>query len=141
MAVKFAGNLLTEFKNFALKGNMVDLAVAVIIGGAFGKVVGSLVENIFMPAIAAAIGTDPVKSYRGWEWMGIRYGMFIADLFNFLVVALAVFIAVVKVLGFLMNMRKKEAVEPTAPAAVPEDIKLLTEIRDLLGAQQKPPVM
>jgi large conductance mechanosensitive channel len=128
-------NLWSEFKSFAFKGNLIDLAVAVIIGAAFGKVVDSLVKHIFMPIIAIII---PGRGgYEGWT-LGpasspILIGKFLSEVVNFLVVAVAVFIMIVKVLNWLM--RAKKEVAAAVPPPPPADVVLLTEIRDLLKEQ------
>lgn len=101
--------LWDEFKAFALKGNMIDLAVAVIIGGAFGAVVNSLVKNIIMPIITYLPGLP--EGYRGWAIGRIEIGVFIGELVNFLIVAAAIFILVKKVLGALS--RKPAPADPT----------------------------
>lgn len=129
-------SLLGEFKSFAMRGNVVDLAVGVVIGSAFGKIVSSLVANIVTPAIGLMVGgvkfdhlkivlkesTDPAVAA-----VSIDYGIFLQSVFDFVIVAFAIF-AVVKAMN---AMKKKEEAAPT-PAATPADIMLLTEIRDLL---------
>lgn len=121
--------LIKEFKEFAVKGNVVDMAVGVIIGGAFGKIVTSLVEDMIMPLIGVVIGgvdfTSLVLSVRGVD---VAYGNFIQQVFNFLVIAFSIFI-VIK--GINSMKKKEEAVEPAPPEPTKEEI-LLTEIRDLL---------
>lgn len=128
---KKAFGLIDEFKSFAFKGNVVDLAVGVIIGAAFGKIVDSLVKNIIMPFIAVLLPGD--QSYVGWKWMfngkEIPYGLFLGEVVNFLIVALALFLFIVKFLGFVMRSKQVEA---TAPPALTKDQELLGEIRDLL---------
>jgi large conductance mechanosensitive channel len=133
---KKAFSLLEEFKNFALKGNVIDLAVGVIIGAAFGSIVKSLVDNIMMPLIGALFPGEQgykelVVSVRGKP---VHVGLFLADVANFLIVALALFIFIQKFLGFVLRTKKEEAV---APPPLTPDQELLTEIRDLL--KQKPP--
>jgi large conductance mechanosensitive channel len=121
--------MLQEFKQFAMKGNVVDLAVGVVIGTAFGTIVNSLVGDIIMPVVGALTGNI---NFTGLEWkvgsVAIAYGKFLQSVFSFLVVAWALFI-VVKAMNAL---RKKEECNESKAAAVKEDIKLLTEIRDLL---------
>jgi len=125
--------LLEEFKNFALKGNVIDLAVGVIIGAAFGKIVDSLVKNIIMPVISVLLPSE--QGYLGWKFVingkDIPYGLFIGEVVNFLVVALALYLFIVKFLGFVMKAKKAEAAAAPPPAPT-KDQKLLTEIRDLL---------
>ena len=132
---KRAFSLFDEFRKFAFKGNVIDMAVGVIIGGAFGKIVGSLVENIIMPLIGLVLPGD--KGYEGWTLQVrqaiVPYGKFLGDCVNFLIVAAALFFFVVKFLGWLMNLRKQEAEK--APSAPTKEEVLLTEIRDLLRAQ------
>jgi len=129
---KKAFSLFDEFKAFAFKGNVIDLAVAVIIGSAFGKVVDSLVKQILLPLIAAI--TPGQGGYVGWKetinGSEIHYGQFIGEVVNFVLVALAVFFFIVKFLGWVMRARQKEAAAPTPPLSKQEE--LLTEIRDLL---------
>ncbi len=128
-------SLVEEFKNFALKGNVIDLAVGVIIGAAFGKIVDSLVKHIMMPLISIVLPGE--ESYLGWKWVidgkEILYGQFLGELLNFLVVALALFIFIVKFLGWVMRTRSGEAAEQAEPTG--EEV-LLAEIRDLL--KQRP---
>ncbi len=131
---KKALSLLEEFKNFALKGNVIDLAVAVIIGGAFGKIVDSLVKHLIMPLISVIMPGE--QSYLGWHWVirgkEVPYGLFIGEVVNFLIVALALFIFIVKFLGWIMKFKKQEAAAPAAPPPLTKDQELLMEIRDLL---------
>jgi large conductance mechanosensitive channel len=126
-------SLFDEFKNFALKGNVIDMAVGVIIGGAFGKIVDSLVKHIIMPIVGLFMPGE--QGYLGWKLVisgkEIPYGLFIGEVVNFLIVALALYIFIVKFLGVIMKAKKKEAVAP-APAPLTKDQELLGEIRDLL---------
>lgn len=130
---KKAFSLLQEFKSFALKGNVIDLAVAVIIGGAFGKIVDSLVKHIIMPLVSLVMPSE--QGYLAWKLIvngkEIPYGLFIGEVVNFLVVALAIFIFMVKFLGWLTKTKKVESV-PAAPPPPTKDQELLMEIRDLL---------
>ena len=123
--------MLDEFKNFALKGNVVDLAIGVIIGAAFGKIIDSLVKHIIMPAISIFIPGE--QGYLGWKWVvdgkEILYGLFLGEIVNFLIIALALYIFIVKFLGFIMKSKDEEAAAPPPPT---KDQELLTEIRDLL---------
>lgn len=118
-------SFVREFREFAMKGNIVDLAVAVIIGGAFGKIVASLVEDIVMPAIGAVGRVD----FKDLMWQvgdaKILYGKFIQTCVDFMIIALAIFVAI----KILNNLRKKEEQKPAAP---PRQEVLLEEIRDLL---------
>lgn len=126
---------LKEFKEFALKGNVVDMAVGVIIGAAFGKIVTSLVNDLLMPLLGSLTGevdfTNLAVTINGAE---VRYGNFIQVVVDFLIVALCIFL-VIKAINKAANLRKKEeaaAAQPEAPAPKPEDVVLLEEIRDLL---------
>jgi len=130
--LEMPSTLVGEFKNFALKGNVIDLAVGVIIGVAFGKIIDSLVKHLIMPAIGVLLPGE--QGYLGWKLViagkEIPYGLFVGEVLNFLLVALALFIFIVKFLGWVMKAKKEEA---TAPAPVPtREQELLTEIRDLL---------
>ncbi len=131
---KKAMSLFEEFKNFALKGNVIDLAVAVVIGGAFGKIVDSLVKHIIMPLVSLIMPGE--QSYLGWKLVigakEVPYGLFIGEVVNFLIVALAMFIFIVKFLGWIMKFKKQEAAAPAAPPPPTRDQELLMEIRDLL---------
>jgi len=124
--------LIDEFRKFALKGNVIDLAIGVIIGAAFGKIIGSLVKDLIMPTIAVLLPGE--QSYVGWKLVidgkDIPYGLFLGEVVNFLIVALALFLFVVKFLGRVSRARKKEDVA-TPPKPSAEQV-LLTEIRDLL---------
>ena len=132
--------LLQEFRAFAVRGNVIDLAVGVVIGTAFGKIVSSLVADIVMPPIGVLVGgvdftslvivlqsataTDPEVT--------INIGKFLQTLFDFLIVAGAVFMAV----KAINQMKRKEAIKPSAPPTPGPEEVLLTEIRDLLKARQ-----
>jgi large conductance mechanosensitive channel len=132
---KKAFSLLDEFKNFALKGNVIDLAIGVIIGGAFGGLIKSLVENIIMPIVSLVLPVG--HGYQEWAitigTKTIPYGKFLADVVNFVILALALYFFIVKFLGLLM--RAKQDAPPPPPT---KDQELLTEIRDLLKQQAKP---
>ncbi len=123
--------LFDEFKNFAFKGNVIDLAVGVIIGGAFTNIVNSLVKNVIMPLISVIAPGN--QSYAEWKpplyGKEIPIGVFLADLVNFLLVALVLFLFIRKFLGWILQARKQQAVEPPPP---PRQEVLLEEIRDLL---------
>ena len=127
--------LLEAFKAFVMRGNVLDLAVGVIIGGAFGKIVTSLVNDIFMPIIGMIIGNVDFssleiklgESVEGAEQAAIRYGMFIQEIVNFLIIALCIFM-VIKV----VNKLQKKNEEAPAPEPTKEEV-LLTEIRDALN--------
>jgi large conductance mechanosensitive channel len=135
-ATRKAFSLFDEFKKFAFKGNVTDLAVGVIIGAAFGKIISSLVENILMPLIGAVLGTGE-RGYEGWSvtlhGSEIKYGKFIGEVVNFLLIALVLFVFIVKFLGWLMRAKKEEA---AVPPPLTKDQELLTEIRDLLKKER-----
>ena len=129
--------LAAEFRAFALKGNVVELAIAVIIGAAFGKVVDSLVKHLIMPALSVILPAQ--QSYTGWKLVvngkDIPYGLFLGEVVNFFLVALAVFLFIVKFLDWVTRRRAKEP-EAAAPAPPTRTEQLLAEIRDLLKARR-----
>ena len=126
-------NLFNEFKSFAMKGNVIDLAIGVVIGTAFGKIVGSLVTDIIMPPIGAITGgidfSDKVltlkKATEATSAVTLNYGMFLNNVISFIIVAFAIFMVIKQ----LNRFKKKEEAKP---ASTPEDIVLLREIRDSL---------
>jgi large conductance mechanosensitive channel len=119
-------SMLQEFKSFAMKGNVVDLAVGVIIGAAFGKIVASLVEDVIMPLVGTLLGGINFSTLAVTVGSAtLKYGKFIQTCLDFLIIAWAIFIAVK-----LINRLRKE--EPAAPAAPPKQEVLLEEIRDIL---------
>ena len=124
-------SLLDEFKAFAFKGNVIDLAVGVIIGAAFGKIIDSLVKHIIMPLIGVLLPGR--QGYLDWKWVvngkEVPYGLFLGEVVNFLIVALALFVFIVKFLGWITRARKQDEVAPPPPT---RDQELLAEIRDLL---------
>ena len=126
-----AWSLWQEFKAFAFKGNVIDLAVGVIIGAAFAKIVDALVKSIIMPLVSVLLPGD--QSYVNWKWIingkEIPYGVFLGEVVNFLIVALALYLFIVKFLGWMMRTKKQEA---AASPPLTRDQELLTEIRDLL---------
>ncbi len=133
---------LKEFKEFALKGNVMDMAVGVIIGGAFGKIVSSLVNDILMPPIGALLGNADFTQLKivlkkaveeGGEPVTWNYGNFIQQCVDFAILAFCIFM-MVKMMNRLV--KKQEAAPAPAPALSKEEL-LLTEIRDLLKEQQK----
>lgn len=130
-------SMIKEFKEFAMKGNVIDMAVGIIIGAAFGKIVSSLVSDVVMPPIGYLIGGVDFRNlsfvlqaaHDKVPEVAIRYGQFIQTTLDFLIVALAIFMA----LKVINNLKKTEpAAAPAEPKAPPADIQLLTEIRDLL---------
>lgn len=135
--------MLKEFKEFAMRGNVVDLAVGVVIGGAFGKITASLVGDVMMPVIGLALGKvnfsnlfialngESYPSIQAAKDAGvpiISYGVFINTIVDFIIVAFALFL----IIKAMNKLKRKEEAKPAAPAAPPADIVLLTEIRDLL---------
>lgn len=138
--------MLKEFKEFAMRGNVVDLAVGVIIGAAFGKIVTSLVNDIIMPPIGVMMGgvdfTEMFINLSDGDHATlaaakeagaatINYGVFVNTVINFLIVAFAIFMVIKQ----MNRMKKKEEAAPEAPAAPPKEEVLLEEIRDLLKAK------
>ncbi|QPQ35347.1 large conductance mechanosensitive channel protein MscL [Lysinibacillus sp. JNUCC-52] len=125
-----------DFKEFAMKGNIIDLAIAVVIGGAFGKIVTSLVENIIMPLVGVLTGgIDLTESFMfGSGTAQVKLGVFLQSIIDFLIIAFAIFLALRLMTKFT---RKKEeaAVEEPTPELDPKE-ELLKEIRDLLKKQQ-----
>lgn len=123
--------LWNEFKEFAFKGNVIDMAVGVILGTAITAVVTSLVQDIIMPVLSAIIKipSDITELTLKVNNINIKYGSFLSNLINFLLMAFCIFICI-KAINTVMSFRKKE--EEAVPAPKPEDIALLEEIRDLL---------
>ncbi len=135
-------SFLKDFKDFALKGNIIDMAVGVIIGGAFGSIVSSLVNDIIMPVVSILTGGDGLKNLKyvivhakdaapgvaAVEEVAINYGVFIQNIVDFLIIAFSIFIALRVIMKF---KRKKEEEETAAPEPTKEEV-LLTEIRDIL---------
>lgn len=128
--------MLKEFKTFALKGNVIDLAVAVIIGGAFGKIVSSLVNDVLMPIIGAFLGGISFADLKyiitpaagDVAEVAILYGSFIQSVTDFLIIAFSIFLFI----KLLDSQKKKETEVPAAPPAPDPEVALLEEIRDLL---------
>lgn len=135
-------SILSEFKAFAVKGNVVDMAVGIIIGAAFGKIVSSFVGDVVMPPIGLLIGgvdfSDLAITLKAAEGdipaVVLSYGKFIQTVLDFVIVAFAIFMGV-KVIN---RLKREEAAAPAEPPAPTKDQELLTEIRDLLKNQQKP---
>jgi large conductance mechanosensitive channel len=122
--------MLKEFKAFAMRGNVVDLAVGVIIGGAFGKIVGSFIEDVITPLLLKpALEAANLTQLAELTIFGtVKYGNFLSAIINFIIVAFVLFLLIK---GINAAKKKEEAV-PAPPAPTPADIQLLTEIRDLL---------
>jgi large conductance mechanosensitive channel len=131
-------SLLQEFRAFALKGNVIDLAIGVIVGAAFGKIVESLVKHVIMPTIAAVLPFP--QTYVDWKLVvngkDIPYGIFVGEVVNFILVVAAVFFFIVKFLGWVTRLRRQEAAESPAAPPPTRTEALLSEIRDLLRARQ-----
>ena len=121
--------MLNEFKKFAFKGNVLDLAIGVIMGAAFGKIVSSLVTDIMMPLIALIFPAKPDFTNLAWE--GIKYGNFIQITIDFLITAIAIFVFVKAINTAKDKMSKEEAKEEETPEVDAKE-ELLKEIRDLL---------
>lgn len=131
--------MLKQFKEFAMRGNVIDLAVGVIIGGAFGKIVSSLVNDLLMPLIGSIMGG---VSFTDLKWIlkpavgevaevAVRYGSFIQAIIDFLIIAFSLFI----VIRAMNAAKKKEVKAPPAPPAPSKESVLLEEIRDLLKSK------
>lgn len=137
-------SVLSEFKAFAVKGNVVDMAVGIIIGAAFGKIVSSFVGDVVMPPIGLLIGgvdfSDLAVTLRPAEGalqaVVVSYGKFIQSIIDFVIVAFAIFMGV----KAINRLKREEAVAPTLPAAPSPEEVLLSEIRDLLKAQNGRPL-
>jgi large conductance mechanosensitive channel len=142
--VSIAGNslqkggicMLKEFKAFALKGNVLDLAIGVIIGGAFGKIVTSLVNDIIMPLLGILLGRINLSNMK-WiireaegdkAELAVLYGAFLQNIVDFLIIAISIFLFT----KLLSSFKKKEEVKPVEPPKPSREVELLTEIRDLL---------
>lgn len=130
--------ILSEFKEFAVKGNVVDMAVGIVVGVAFGKIVSSFVSDVVMPPIGMLIGgvdfTDLTITLKaaeeGVEEVAIRYGTFLQTVFDFVIIAFAIFVAV-KAINMLKRREEADPTPPPPPEPTAEE-KLLAEIRDLL---------
>lgn len=129
-------SFVKEFKAFAMRGNVIDMAVGIVIGGAFGKIVSSFVSDVIMPAVGMLTGGVDFSNLKitlkaaseGVEAVTINYGVFINTVIDFIIIAFAIFL-VVKAMN---AAKKKEEAAPAAPAAPPAQEVLLAEIRDLL---------
>jgi len=129
-------SIMKEFREFAMRGNVVDLAVGIIIGGAFGKIVSSVVSDVLMPPIGLLVGgvdfsglSITLKAAEAEApAVVIRYGVFINSIIDFIIVAAAVFLLI----RAINSLKKKEVAAPAAPAAPPKQELLLEEIRDIL---------
>lgn len=132
-------SMMSEFKSFAMRGNVVDMAVGIVIGGAFGKIVSSFVADVLMPPIGMLLGNVDFSDLtvtlqaasEGAEAVTLRYGVFIQTVVDFVIIAFAIFM-VVKAMNTVM---KKEEEAPPAPPKPSKEEELLTEIRDALRAR------
>lgn len=139
-------SMVSEFKEFAMKGNVVDMAVGIIIGGAFGKIVGSMVNDVLMPVIGKFLGGisfaelytaldgNSYESLAAAEEAGaavMKYGAFLQNVVDFVIIAFVIFMMI----RAMNNLRKKDEApaEPAAPPEPSDEVKLLTEIRDSLA--------
>jgi large conductance mechanosensitive channel len=122
--------MLKEFKAFAMRGNVIDLAVGVIIGGAFGAIVSSFINDVITPLLLkpALEAANLTKLEDLVVFGAVKYGLFLSAVINFVIIAFVLFL----IIKGINSMKKKEEAAPAAPAAPPADILLLTEIRDLL---------
>jgi large conductance mechanosensitive channel len=121
--------MFTEFKEFAVKGNVIDLAVAVVIGGAFGKIISSLIDDVITPLLLKpALEAASLERIEDLTILGgVKYGMFLSAVINFIIIAFVLFLVIKG-----MNAAKKKKEEAPAPPAGPTQEELLTQIRDLL---------
>ena len=129
--------MMSEFKEFAVKGNVMDMAVGIVIGGAFGTIVKSLVSDVIMPPVGLITGGIDFSSMKwvlhaadaaGKGEVAIHYGTFINAVISFLIVAFSIFM----VIRAMNRLQRKKEEAPAEPAPTPADVQLLTEIRDLL---------
>ena len=138
--VRAAGGFLSEFRNFAIKGNALELAIAVVIGGAFGKIVSSLVADVIMPAVALLSGG---AEFQNLSWtlrepageepaVVLTYGVFLQNIFDFVVIALAIFVVFKLLSSARERLFKREEKGEVPPQEKPAQERLLEEIRDLL---------
>ncbi|WP_091693803.1 large conductance mechanosensitive channel protein MscL [Micrococcus terreus] len=126
--------MLQGFKEFIMKGNVVDLAVAVVIGAAFGAVVTALVDSVLMPLISALVGSPNFDSFAMVTINGndIKFGVLLTAIVNFLLIAAAVYFVIILPMNKMIEARNRRLGITPAEDEVPEDVKLLTEIRDAL---------
>jgi large conductance mechanosensitive channel len=125
-----------EFKEFAMRGNVIDMAVGIIIGGAFGKIVSSFVSDVIMPPVALLLGSVDFKDLMiplrytndGTVAIALRYGLFINTVIDFVIIALAIFLAI----KGMNSLRKKQEAKPAAPPKPSEEVLLLRDIRNSL---------
>jgi len=137
---------IKDFRDFAMRGNVIDMAVGIVIGGAFGKIVSSLVSDIVMPGIGMATGgvdfadlkiiLQEADEAAGITQVAISYGSFISTIIDFLIIALAIFIVIKLMSTAKKRFEREKAIEAAAPTPPPAQEVLLTEIRDLLRQRQ-----
>jgi large conductance mechanosensitive channel len=129
---KSALSMLDGFKQFAFKGNVIDLAVGVIIGAAFGKIIDSLVKHLIMPFISVVVPAE--QAYLSWKWVingkEVPYGLFLGEIVNFLIVAVALYLFLIKFISFVTRANSEAA---AAAPVLTKDQELLTDIRELLS--------
>ncbi|MBS1646924.1 MAG: large-conductance mechanosensitive channel protein MscL [Bacteroidetes bacterium] len=119
----------SEFKEFAMKGNVIDMAVGVVIGAAFGKIVSSLVDDVITPLILTpALQAAKLSNVAELKWGAVKYGSFLSTIISFIMIALVLFLMI----KGINSMKKKDEAAPAAPAEPSSTDKLLTEIRDAL---------
>jgi large conductance mechanosensitive channel len=128
--------MLKEFKEFAMRGNVIDMAVGIILGVAFGKIVASLVKDVIMPPIGLLLGGSDfsrivITLQSGAKPVTMNVGVFVNTIIEFVIVAFALFL----VIKAMNQLKRKQEEKPEEPAAPPEDVQLLTEIRDLMRDQ------
>jgi large conductance mechanosensitive channel len=136
-------SIVKDFKAFAMKGNVIDLAVAVIIGGAFGKIVSSFVNDILMPPLGLLLGNVDFKDLKlllkegseGAAAVTWNYGMFIQNVIDFLIIAFVIFM-MIRMIAKMQQMKTEEPAPPPPPPEPTNEEKLLTEIRDLLKSKK-----
>ena len=126
--------MIQEFKKFVLRGNVIDLAVGVIIGAAFGKIVSSLIEDVITPLLLnPALEAAHLTNLADLKVFGaVKYGLFLSSVINFVIISFILFLIIKTVNAAQAKLKKDDTAVPPAPATPPADIQLLTEIRDLL---------
>ncbi|MBQ9475124.1 MAG: large-conductance mechanosensitive channel protein MscL [Bacteroidales bacterium] len=131
-------SLWADFKAFAIKGNFLDMAVGVVVGGAFGKIISSLVDNIIMPLVGVLVGGINFSelAWKVNDNLTLNYGAFIQSLVDFFIIALCIFLVIRLIQKAGEKLSKKPEEAPAAPPAKPDDVVLLEEIRDLLKNQK-----
>ncbi len=138
LGAPYTDAMLQGFKDFIMKGNVIDLAVAVVIGAAFGKVVTAIVDSVLMPLIAALFNAPSFDEWLVLDLNGVavRFGVVLTALVNFLLIAAAIYFLIVAPMNTMIERRNRRLGIDPAAEETPEDVALLTEIRDLLSAQR-----